>query len=66
MTQTMQAAVYVEPNRIVLEDRPLPQVGHGDALIRVTTTTICGTDIHISRANIPLSEDASSVTNLSA
>lgn len=54
MTQTMQAAVYVEPNRIVLEDRPLPQVGHGDALIRVTTTTICGTDIHILKGEYPV------------
>lgn len=54
MTPTMQAAVYVEPTRIVLEDRPLPQVGYGDALIRVTITTICGTDIHILKGEYPV------------
>jgi threonine dehydrogenase-like Zn-dependent dehydrogenase len=43
----MKAAVFVEPGRIVLEDKPVPQVGPRDALLRVTTTTICGTDVHI-------------------
>jgi threonine dehydrogenase-like Zn-dependent dehydrogenase len=43
----MRAAVFVEPGRIVLEERPVPQLGPTDALIRVTTTTICGTDVHI-------------------
>jgi threonine dehydrogenase-like Zn-dependent dehydrogenase len=43
---TMKAAVFVEQNRIVLEDKPIPEVGPQDALIRITTTTICGTDVH--------------------
>lgn len=43
----MKAAVFREPGRIVLEDKPIPQVGPLDALVRVTTTTICGTDVHI-------------------
>jgi threonine dehydrogenase-like Zn-dependent dehydrogenase len=43
----MKAAVFVEPGRIVLEDKPVPHVGPRDALLRVTTTTICGTDVHI-------------------
>lgn len=43
----MKAAIFVEPGRIVLEDKPIPQVGPRDALLRVTTTTICGTDVHI-------------------
>ena len=50
---TMKAAVFVEPGRIVLESKPIPDVGPLDALIRVTTTTICGTDVHILRGNIP-------------
>ena len=45
----MKAAVFVEPGRIVLEDRPIPEVGPLDALLRITTTTICGTDIHIQK-----------------
>lgn len=47
MSGKMKAAVFVEPNRIVLEDKPVPDVGPLDALIRITTTTICGTDVHI-------------------
>lgn len=54
MAQMMKAAVFAEPNRIVLEDKPLPEVGLLDALIRITTTTICGTDIHILRGEYPV------------
>jgi threonine dehydrogenase-like Zn-dependent dehydrogenase len=43
----MRAAIFVEPGRIVLEDKPMPDVGPLDALVRITTTTICGTDVHI-------------------
>ncbi len=51
---TMKAAVFVEPGKIVLEDRPIPKVGPLDALLRVTTTTICGTDIHILKGEYPV------------
>jgi len=50
----MKAAVFVEPGRIVLEDKRIPDVGPLDALIKVTTTTICGTDIHILRGEYPV------------
>jgi alcohol dehydrogenase len=50
----MKAAIFVEPGRIVLEQKPVPDVGPMDALVRITTTTICGTDVHIPRASIPL------------
>ncbi len=50
----MKAAVFVEPGRIVLQDKPIPDVGHQDALIRVSTTTICGTDVHILRGEYPV------------
>ena len=50
----MKAAVFVEPGRIVLEDKPIPEVGPQDALMRVTTTTICGTDIHILKGEYPV------------
>lgn len=48
----MKAAIFVEKNRIILGEKPIPDVGPRDALLRVTTTTICGTDIHILRGNI--------------
>lgn len=50
----MKAAVFVEPGRIVLDEKPIPSVGPGDALIKVTTTTICGTDVHILKGEYPV------------
>ncbi len=50
----MKAAVFVEPGRIVLEEKPIPAVGPLDALIRITTTTICGTDVHILKGEYPV------------
>lgn len=54
MPQMMKAAVFVEPGRIVLDDKPVPEVGPLDALVRVTTTTICGTDVHILKGEYPV------------
>src|SRR4029450_12157145 len=50
----MKAAVFVEPGRIVPDEKPIPDVGPLDALVRVTTTTICGTDIHILKGEYPV------------
>ena len=52
----MKAAIFVEPNRIVLDDKPIPEVGPLDALVRVTTTTICGTDVHILKGEYPVAK----------
>ena len=52
--RTMKAAVFVGPGKIILEEKPIPKVGFGDALIRVTTTTICGTDVHILKGEYPV------------
>jgi len=50
----MKAAVFVEKDRIELDEKKIPDVGPKDALIRVTTTTICGTDVHILKAEYPV------------
>ncbi|MFG1280507.1 NAD(P)-dependent alcohol dehydrogenase [Xanthobacter autotrophicus] len=50
----MKAAIFVEKNRIVLGEKPIPDVGPLDALIRITTTTICGTDVHILKGEYPV------------
>ena len=52
----MRAAVFVEPGRIVLDQKPIPDVGVTDALIRITTTTICGTDLHILKGEYPVAK----------
>jgi alcohol dehydrogenase len=54
MSRMMKAAIFVEPNRIMLDDKPIPEVGPLDALIRITTTTICGTDVHILKGEYPV------------
>ena len=50
----MRAAIFVEPGRIVLDEKPVPEVGPLDALVRITTTTICGTDVHILKGEYPV------------
>jgi alcohol dehydrogenase len=46
---TMRANVFHGPNNIRVEEVPRPNAGVGDAVIRITLTTICGTDLHILR-----------------
>ncbi|MDF1825544.1 MAG: NAD(P)-dependent alcohol dehydrogenase [Verrucomicrobiales bacterium] len=50
----MKAAIFLEPGRIEIDDKPVPGVGANDALIRITTTTICGTDVHILKGEYPV------------
>jgi threonine dehydrogenase-like Zn-dependent dehydrogenase len=50
----MRAAVLVAPGWIELQEKPVPTVGPTDALVRVTTTTICGTDVHILKGEYPV------------
>lgn len=50
----MKAAVFIEKDRIELVDKPIPDVGPNDALVKITTTTICGTDVHILRGEYPV------------
>jgi threonine dehydrogenase-like Zn-dependent dehydrogenase len=54
MAKMMKAAVFVKPGRIALDERPIPEIGPLDALIRITTTTICGTDVHIMKGEYPV------------
>jgi alcohol dehydrogenase len=53
-TTTMRAAVFHGVGDIRVEDVPRPHAGPGEALIRITTTTICGTDLHIARGEYPV------------
>jgi alcohol dehydrogenase len=50
----MRALVYRGPGRRALEERPAPEVRHPeDAVVRLTHTTICGTDLHILKGDVP-------------
>jgi threonine dehydrogenase-like Zn-dependent dehydrogenase len=50
----MKAAVFHGPGRIAVEERPRPEPRAGEAVIRITTTTICGTDVHIVNGEHPV------------
>ncbi|MBV8593270.1 MAG: alcohol dehydrogenase catalytic domain-containing protein, partial [Caulobacteraceae bacterium] len=50
----MKALVYQGPGRKALEDRPKPKLqAPGDAIVRIGRTTICGTDLHILKGDVP-------------
>jgi threonine dehydrogenase-like Zn-dependent dehydrogenase len=53
-TGTMRATVFHGVNDIRVEEVPRPHAGPGEAVIRVTMTTICGTDLHIVRGEYPV------------
>ena len=50
----MKALVYKGPGFKAVEDRPVPQIAAPtDAIVRITKTTICGTDLHILKGDVP-------------
>ena len=53
-TTTMRALVFRGPDQIAIEQVPIPKAGPGEAVIRVTLTTICGTDLHILKGEYPV------------
>jgi len=50
----MKANVFHGKNDIRVQEVNRPRAGVGDAVIRVTLTTICGTDLHILRGEYPV------------
>src|SRR5580698_3228433 len=50
----MKALVYKGPGRKTVEDRPIPSIAAStDAIVRISKTTICGTDLHILKGDVP-------------
>jgi alcohol dehydrogenase len=50
----MKALVYLGPQQKALQDRPKPTLAAPtDAIVRVTRTTLCGTDLHILKGDVP-------------
>jgi threonine dehydrogenase-like Zn-dependent dehydrogenase len=56
MAKTMRAAVFQKKGKIGIREVPRPEPGIGQALVRVTLTTICGTDVHILKGEYPVRE----------
>lgn len=54
----MKALVYHGPNQRSYEEKPMPIIKDAtDAIVRITTTTICGTDLHIMKGDVPAVTD---------
>lgn len=51
---TMKAVVFQGKDRLAIEERPKPVARAGQAVVRITTTTICGTDVHIVKGEYPV------------
>jgi alcohol dehydrogenase len=52
--EKMKATVFHGKDDIRVEEVERPRAGAGEAVIRVTLTTICGTDLHILRGEYPV------------
>lgn len=53
----MKALVYLGPGRKALEERPIPDIkAPTDAVVKIAKTTICGTDLHILKGDVPTCE----------
>ena len=51
---SMKALVYHGPGRRSWEEKPRPAIQEAtDAVVRITTSTICGTDLHILKGDVP-------------
>ncbi len=54
----MKALVFHGPGKRSWEDKPRPSVDKPtDAIVRITYTTICGTDLHILKGDVPAVTD---------
>ena len=51
----MKATCFVEPGKVAVEDRPRPSITDAtDAVVKITKTAICGSDLHFYHGKIPL------------
>jgi len=50
----MKALVYLAPGKKALDERPKPDItAPTDAIVKIVKTTICGTDLHILKGDVP-------------
>ncbi len=53
----MKALVYRDKYDVRIEDKPVPEVQHPeDIILKVTTTALCGSDLHLYHGTIPTME----------
>jgi len=54
MATKMRANVFTGPGQLGIQMKDVPKPGYNEALVRVTLTTICGTDLHILKGEYPV------------
>lgn len=58
----MKALVYHGPGNRAYEEKPKPAIQETtDAVVKITKTTICGTDLHIMKGDVPAVEDGTTL-----
>jgi len=58
ISNSMKALVYHGPGKYAWEGKPRPVIQDpSDAVVRITTSTICGTDLHILKGDLPAVTD---------
>lgn len=58
MSKTMKAVVYKGHGAVELEDRPMPTIKDDrDAIVKVTLSTICSSDLHIKHGTVPRAKE---------
>src|SRR5689334_7320318 len=56
LMSTMQAAVFLGKGKISIREVPKPEPGPGEVVLKTQVTTICGTDVHILKAEYPVAQ----------
>jgi alcohol dehydrogenase len=50
----MRSLVYLAPGKVALQERPKPEItSPTDSIVKIAKTTICGTDLHILKGDVP-------------
>jgi len=54
LSDKMMALVYHGPSKKAWEEKPMPRIKKPtDAIVKIVKTTICGTDLHIMKGDLP-------------
>jgi 2-desacetyl-2-hydroxyethyl bacteriochlorophyllide A dehydrogenase len=49
----MHALVYTQPNEVLLQERPYPELADGEVILRIDAAGICGSDMHAYHGHDP-------------
>ena len=60
----MKAVCFVDKGRVAVEDRPRPSIQDAtDAVVRITKTAICGSDLHFYHGRTPMAPERTREAN---